>query len=368
MQNQTNRDAGKPRASAHSEKPNVNIGKTIFNFVIALILTLVVTVSFLCISLEKTLFNADYAVKIIEKYDIDGATERNIENELKIQLQNSGVDGEFIKSLIPGNISEQFKNNIMALYGKSEIDKENADYKTYLNEKFWKEIEKQSGGTVDRTNQETQAAVDNNVDIVLTVYNNNMTLPFDADEIVSPYINKFAKTFSTASGLTVGAALLLMAILVALNANKKKSFGIPYMATSFCASAIIFIVLYALLNISGCIKNISMPNEADTLLVKAVNDGTSKMLLIAFAISILIFAAFLAADILIRKPKDKAARAKVGAGAQRGNAAYRSNSSQDSMSRSARPTSSGQAKAPSRSRPDIDDDEPVFETRPRKKQ
>lgn len=360
MQDHINNDAGK-RAAANSEKPRV--GKIILNFVLALILTLVVTVAFLCTALGNTLFNSDYAVEVIEKYDIDGATERNIESELNVQLQNSGVDEEFIKSLLPGNVSEQFKNNIKALYGEGEIDKENSDYRTYLNEKFWQEIEKQSGGTVDRTNQETQAAVDNNVDIVLTVYNNNMTLPFDADEVIAPYINKFASVFSTASGLTIGAVILLIVIIVALNANKKKSFGLPYVATAFSSSAIIFILLYALLNISGCIKNIAMPNEADTLLVKAVNDGAGNILLILFAISLLIFAAFLALSILMQK-----SNAKKSKGVARNNMARR-NTSSDTLARSAGANCQslfGTA-ASYKQRTDDDDDEPVFEERPRRR-
>ncbi len=406
MQNNTNRDINRQTAQtnqtparktssakATAGKGKSTLGKTIFNFVIALVLTLVVTGSFLCTALDKTLFNADYAVKVIEKYDIDGATGRNIESELMIQLQNGGVDNEFIKSLIQDNISENFINNVKALYGKSEIDKENADYKAFLNEKFWSEIEKQSGGKVDRSNADAQAAVDELVDTVLTVYNNNMTLPFDADEVVAPYINRFEKVFSVSSVLTIAAAVIIMIIMAVV--NKKDGFGIPYMATSFGASAIIFIGLYALLNKSGYIKNITMPNEADTLLVKAINDGASNILLVSFIISAVISAIFLAISLVLQKKytakaggagntgrpsaASQAGRSTSGTttGAERrvpqsGRSQMGGASQAQPNARAARPqsasSSTGTVRPSYRQTADDDDDEPVFENRPRGRQ
>lgn len=408
MQNNTNRDINRQTAQtnqtparktssakATAGKGKSPLGKTIFNFVIALVLTLVVTGAFLCTALDKTLFNADYAVKVIEKYDIDGATGRNIESELMIQLQNGGVDNEFIKSLIQDNISENFINNVKALYGKSEIDKENADYKAFLNEKFWSEMEEQgkkNGVNIDRSNPEAQAVIDELVDIVLTVYNNNMTLPFDADEVVAPYINRFEKVFSVSSVLTIAAAVIIMIIMAVV--NKKDGFGIPYMATSFGASAIIFIGLYALLNISGYVKNITMPNEADTLLVKAINDGASNILLVSFIISAVISAIFLAISLVLQKKctakaggvgntgrpsaASQAGRSTSGAtGAERrvpqsGRSQMSGASQAQPNARAARPQSAspstGTVRPSYRQTTDDDDDEPVFENRPRGRQ
>ena len=405
MQNNTNRDINRQTAQANQTparktssakatagKGKSPLGKTIFNFVIALVLTLVVTGAFLCTALDKTLFNADYAVKVIEKYDIDGATGRNIESELMIQLQNGGVDNEFIKSLIQDNISENFINNVKALYGKSEIDKENADYKAFLNEKFWGVMEEQGGGKVDRSNADAQAVIDELVDIVLTVYNNNMTLPFDADEVVAPYINRFEKVFSVSSVLTIAAAVIIMIIMAVV--NKKDGFGIPYMATSFGASAIIFIGLYALLNISGYVKNITMPNEADTLLVKAINDGASNILLVSFIISAVISAIFLAISLVLQKKytakaggvgntarpsaASQAGRSTSGTtGAERrvpqsGRSQMSGASQAQPNARAARPQSAspstGTVRPSYRQTTDDDDDEPVFENRPRGRQ
>ena len=301
------------KTKQNKKKPSKKLsGKAkVFYTIYSLFLSIVITVTMISLALSFTAFRSGYILKVSEKYGIPDATRKAIAEQIGTELQNSGVSDEFLSSLVPDNVGEQLKANLEAVYGKEEANNSyEEEYREYVTEKFWQELERQNGSPVSRNDKESNAIVSQLTDTVLKIYEDNTTLPFDAEQVIAPYIKQFKNIVRI-------YAVVLVAVSAIMIATMKKK----YIAVAFGGSAILFGGLFAGLEISGVIKNIAMQSEPDILLIKALNGELGKALLIC---AILCAAVWIACSVIsyLAEKNGRMQEKRARAAGQAGSAGY----------------------------------------------